>query len=184
MILKQNKDSHSFDLQLVCYQVRQFGPSGLITSSSKDWRMMQASSFCPWGTFSHCKLRQIECTKCSCTWSVFLAANTVEIRWEMDLTEDRRVGVYESDLRLFEAVVAAARGSFTLDWRSIAGGGGRGRCHRLWLVLVRRAEGARCQSSCYRRSPHSSYSGAGERQKGVRATMSKYSCVGCCTVLF
>lgn len=49
----------------------------------------------------------------------------------MDLTEDWRMGIYESDLRLFEAVTTALWGSFTLDWRSIAGGGGRGRCRTL-----------------------------------------------------
>lgn len=50
--------------------------------------------------------------------------------------------------------------SFKWGWRSIAAEAGRGRCHRLWLVLETQVEEARCQSSCYRKSPHSSYSGA------------------------
>lgn len=87
-----------------------------------------------------------------------LAANTVDISWHMDLIQHWRGGTHECDC--FEAVTAAAQHSFMLDWRSIAAGGGRGRCHRLALVWETLAEEARCQSSCYRKSPHSSYSGA------------------------
>lgn len=50
---------------------------------------------------------------------------------------------------------------FTWDWRSSAAGGGRGRCHKLWLVWERRAEEARCPNSCCRRSHHSFCSDAG-----------------------
>lgn len=92
-----------------------------------------------------------------------LAANTVDISWHMDPIQHWRGGTHECDW--FEAVTAVAQHSFMLDWRSIAAGGGRGRCHRLALVWETLAEEARCQSSCYRKSPHSSYSGAVERDR-------------------
>lgn len=113
-------------------------------------------------TFSNCKLRQIKCTKCSCM-GPFLAENAVEVSREMDLTEGRRVGIWVSAQIVWSSV--SAWHCFTLDWRNTVGVRGRGRCHRLWLVLARRAEAAHCRSSCYRKSPHSSDSGAGESQK-------------------
>lgn len=178
MIIYDIKAEQGFSL---FHQVRHFGPcySGLIALSVSDHKRclnvlycrakkvvmsnrrvtkMQNPSFCLWGTFLNYKLRQIKCTKCSCMWSIFSSKHCVEMSWDNDLTEDWRVE--DLELRLFEAAMTAVCGSIMLDWRSIVGGGGRGRCHRLGLVLVRQAEEARCQSSCYRRSPHSSYSGA------------------------
>lgn len=52
---------------------------------------------------------------------------------------------------------------FKWHWRNTAAAGGRGRCRRLWPVLVKRAEAARCPSSCCRKSLRSSDSGAGQR---------------------
>ena len=131
-----------------------------VVMSNRRVTKMQNPSFC---LFLNYKLRQIKCTECSCMWSISSSKHCVEMSWDSGLTEDWRVG--DLELRLFEAAMTAVWGSIMLGWRSIAGGGGRGRCHRLGLVLVRRAEGAHCQSSCYRRSPHSSYSGAEERDR-------------------
>lgn len=52
---------------------------------------------------------------------------------------------------------------FKWCWRNTAVAGGRGRCHRLWPVSVRPAVAARCLSSCCRKSPRSSDSGAAGR---------------------
>lgn len=82
--------------------------------------------------------------------------------WRSVGQEVRRSGEREGGYIgiLFEAAVW---GSFMWGWRSIAAEAGRGRCRTLGLVLEKRAEEAHCQSSCYRKSPHSSYSDAGDR---------------------
>lgn len=71
----------------------------------------------------------------------------------------------ERGLRVSDSLRRSGQRCFTWGWRSSAAAAGRGRCHTLWQVWARRAEGAHCQSSCYRRSPHSSCSGAGERER-------------------
>lgn len=134
-----------------------------------------------WKTFSNCKLRQITCTKCSCTGPL-LAVNTVGLRREMDLTAGHWVGT-----RMVWSSPAAWH-CFTSGLKSTAGEGGRGRCHRLWLVLVRRAEAAHCRSSCCRIFPHSSGSGAAEGSQ-KRATLQIYCCLwvrisGCKSIIW
>lgn len=130
-----------------------------ITSDVVTWRHVTVTSsiFFLWKTLT---LNLDKYAKCS-RMGPFLAANTVEISRGMDLTEGWRVGIWVSAQIVRSS--HAARHCFTLDWRNIVEVGGRGRCHTLWLVLVRRAEAAHCRSSCYRKSPHSSDSGAVQR---------------------